>query len=185
MKNHFGIILMASFALTLSSCGNKNKPAQPQEETVLEADENMENGIVKMEESVVEDTARWKGKTYQYRIEREPAPNLPEVKDAESGTRYMDNTISLSIHCGDQQIFHRTFSKSDFKSYLDAGFQKNGILEGFVFDQAQPEGLRFATSVSYPASDLYIPLVVLVASDGSISISKDNIMDVESDGEGD
>ena len=176
---------MAAFVLLISSCVNKNKPAPVQEETVLEADENMENGIVKMEKSVVEDTARWKGKTYQYRIEREPAPSLPLVKDAETGTKYMDNTISLSIKCGDQQIFQRTFAKADFKSHLDAGFQKNGILEGFVFDQAQSDGLRFATSVSYPASDLYIPLVVLMASDGSISISKDNIMDVETDGEGD
>ena len=65
----------------------------------------------------------------------------------------MDNHITLTITQDGKQLFQKIFTKADFSSYLDEGFKKNGILEGFVFDQAVPKGLRFATSVSYPQSD--------------------------------
>ena len=182
MKYFVHAVILAS-ALVMFSCGNKKVSDKPDADTVLAADENIQNGVIQMERSVVEDTAVWKGATYKYKIERVPDSLLPQVKDAETDNVYMDNSISLSIMHGDKEIFNHKFTKDDFKSYLDAGFQKNGILEGFVFDQALPQGLRFATSVSYPASDLYIPLVVLVSSNGSMTITKDNLMDVGSEGD--
>jgi acetyl-CoA carboxylase alpha subunit len=61
------------------------------------------------------------------------------------------------------------------------------MLEGLVFDTTVPEGLRFATSICYPRSDLYIPLVIIIDSNGKMSVQKDQILDAsesEDDGEG-
>ena len=48
---------------------------------------------------------------------------------------------------------------------------------GMAFDQEQEGNLRFAVSVSYPMSDLYIPLLITIRPDGSYVISKDLVLD--------
>ena len=60
---------------------------------------------------------------------------------------------------------------------MDEGFKANGVLEGFVFDDVTDGGLRFATSVSYPQSDMYIPLTVIIAADGTIAISRETVLE--------
>ena len=50
-----------------------------------------------------------------------------------------------------------------------------------AFDRVDENNLRFATSISYPASDIYIPLSITIAPDGSFSIKKDEILDIVSD----
>ena len=42
-----------------------------------------------------------------------------------------------------------------------------------------PQGLRFATSICYPRSDLYIPLVVTIDASGQMTIERDEILDAE------
>ena len=53
------------------------------------------------------------------------------------------------------------------------------MLEGLVFDMVTPQGLRFATSICYPRSDLYIPLVVTIDAAGQMTIERDEILDAE------
>ena len=50
-----------------------------------------------------------------------------------------------------------------------------------MFDDTTEEGLRFATSISYPQSDMYIPLTVTVKTNGSIVIAKENLIETESE----
>jgi len=174
-------------ALSWGACSNnKTKQVSEAAADTLPPDENIRHGIVQLERSHVNDTVTWRGKVYHYDIVREPDASLPQVKDEESGSIFSDNHIDLTITCGGKPIFQKRFQKTSFSSFLDAGFRRKGMLEGLVFDTTVPEGLRFATSICYPRSDLYIPLVIIIGSDGKMSIQKDQILDAsesEDDGE--
>ncbi len=180
MKSVFKIVFLVCLSI-LISCKQKSKAPSENIDSSLAADETIHQGVIQMERSEISDTTKWHHRVYQYKIVREPDASLPKIKDSDSKSLYMDNHIMLTISCEGKQLFQKVFTKSDFNSFLDAGFKKNGILEGFVFDKVVPEGLRFATSVSYPQSDLYIPLVVVISSNGTLKISKDDIMDTDSE----
>ena len=91
-----------------------------------------------------------------------------------------DFLSSLWWHSDGGDFYSKVFTKADFANYLDKGFRDNGLLEGFVFDDTTEEGLRFATSVSYPQSDMYISLIVTVKANGTIVVSKDNLIETDS-----
>ena len=74
-------------------------------------------------------------------------------------------------------FFNKVFTKNHFRSYMEKGFISHAILEGMAFDKADGNNLRFATSVSYPASDIYIPLSITISPDGSYQITKDEVLD--------
>ena len=177
MKFRIGILLLLAL-LFAGACqkaprqsGNDNTSAS------LPPDETENNGIIEMQPSHISDTTTWQNRIYQYKIIREADKDLPPSTEEGSGTIFLDNHIDLTITCGEKEIFHHRFTKNSFSSYLDQGFLDNGILEGLVFDRVVPEGLRFATSVSYPRSDLYIPLLVIVNHQGQVSIMKDEVLD--------
>lgn len=175
-------------SLLIAACSNnKTKQISETAADTLPPDENIHHGIVQLERSHVNDTVTWRGKVYHYDIVREPDPSLPKVKDDQSGSTFSDNHINLTITCNGKQIFQKRFQKTSFSSFLDSGFRQKGMLEGLVFDTTVPEGLRFATSICYPRSDLYIPLVIIINSEGKMSVQKDQILDAsesEEDGEG-
>lgn len=113
---------------------------------------------------------------YTYDIVREADDTLPTVT-GDDGERYADNHIRLRVNRGGKEIFNKVFTKGLFGSYMEKGFMSHAILEGMVFDKADGENLRFATSVSYPASDIYIPLSITVSPDGGYQIAKDEVLD--------
>ena len=45
-------------------------------------------------------------------------------------------------------------------------------MQGIAFDQATDEGLRFGAFVGYPGSEEGIPLMIIIASDGTMSVVK-------------
>ena len=49
---------------------------------------------------------------------------------------------------------------------------RNAALQGIAFDQATDEGLRFGAFVGYPGSEEGIPLMIIIASDGTMSVVK-------------
>ena len=168
------------FLLTLAcgACSNKaGKGEEPPVADSLPPDETMHQGVVQLQSSHVTDTVTWNGKTYRYDIVRQSDASLPKVKDNVSGNVFSDNHIDLKISCDGKEVFSKRFLKTTFNSYLDADFKQNGILEGLVFDTTTPGGLRFATSVCYPRSDLFIPLVIIIDAQGNMSVRKDEIMD--------
>ncbi len=113
---------------------------------------------------------------YTYDIVRETSDTLPPVT-GDDGERYADNYIRLRVNREGKEIFNKAFTKRHFKSYVEESFISRAILEGMAFDKADNGNLRFAASVSYPASDIYIPLSITVAPDGSYQITKDEILD--------
>ena len=95
---------------------------------------------------------------------------------ASDGTsEFYDNRVNVRILRSDgSEFFAGSFTKSNFKSYVDENYYKNGALLGIVFDKVVGNQLRFAASVGSPdkSSDEYVPLVLTVNNLGTVSISK-------------
>ena len=90
---------------------------------------------------------------------------------------YADNYIRLRVNREGKEIFNKAFTKNHFRNYMEKGFISHAILEGMAFDKVDGNNLRFAASVSYPASDIYIPLSITISPDGSYQITKDEVLD--------
>lgn len=124
----------------------------------------------------------WLGSTYTVSMERKADKSLPLAVD-ESGNKYYDNRITLSISRSDgSEFLKRTFTKADFTQYSGNDY-KNGALLGIVFDHADGNDLYFAASIGSPdkMSDNYVPLLLKVSNVGGITISKDTKLDTMSD----
>lgn len=123
------------------------------------------------------------GATLNITIVRQPDDSLAMVKD-ETGQKFVDNRIALTVtNAQGSTIVNKSFTKSSFDQYLDDDYRKTGILEGLVFDCVNGNSIRLAASVSHPQTDEYIPLVVTVGKNGSISISRDTKLDTSSQDE--
>lgn len=121
----------------------------------------------------------WLGNIYKVVMKREVDTSLPLV-ESEDHTKYYDNKIVIRILRKDgSEFFCRTFTKSDFASYLDGDTRKNGAMLGLVFVEAQGDVLSFAGSVGSPdvTSDEYVPLVVKINRMGAVCIAKDTQLD--------
>lgn len=169
------MVLVVSAVGLVVGCGNKNKTTEIIEKKDTVA---VPKTIQRMQDYKSSGAVSLHGTKYTYDIHRMSDSGLPTVSD-ESGKKYYDNKIDLTITKDGSQFFTKTFSKETFSSYIDEEFKKKGVLEGLVFDKTDGDCLQFAASVSYPQieSDEYIPLIVRVSKDGSISISRDSQMD--------
>lgn len=116
------------------------------------------------------------GHKYRYVIERKPVETT--VTDDE-GNVFYDNRITITLERDGGQYFSRSFTRQNFLSMLDKGFQRYGILDGCRFVKVSKGAVVFSLCVSYPESDLYTAYLLTVQSDGSSSFSPDNTLDVE------
>ena len=117
----------------------------------------------------------WVGSTYKVVVKRSSDTELPLVK-VDENNKYYDNVIQVRVLRKDgSEFFNRTFKKSDFSEFLDSHTKNAGALLGIVY---------FAASVGSPdvTSDEYVPLVLKISRMGSVSISKDQVLDTN-DGE--
>ncbi|MBQ6038903.1 MAG: DUF4738 domain-containing protein [Bacteroidaceae bacterium] len=169
------LIILFVFAM-LSSCGgslSKNdsptSEIQPAEEVVLKAPQFMQDSDITVPVKVGE-------REFQSNVVRRPDNNLPMVSN-EQGQKYVDNRITLTLREGGRLVVSKEFTKNDFLSFLDAGFQRHAILEGLVFDKVEGRNILYAASVAYPESDLYVPFQITVTPAGNISIEKSDVMD--------
>lgn len=172
------LLLLFWVALVWGACGNGATKTEKEATDSLPPDETINKGIVQLQSSHVNDTVTWNGKVYKYEIVRQADASLPCVKDEVSGDTFYDNSIALTISLDGKVFFNKKFLKTTFDKYLNAEFKKNGMLEGLVFDVVTPAGLRFATSVCYPRSDLYIPLAITIDNAGNMTIQRDELPDI-------
>lgn len=186
MKRLLPLVLVAALVV-LGACKEKRQstdiiatkyvPKQPQAPIAMPADAQTKN-------------IDWQGKPYTIMIERVPADSLPQVTD-ENNQPYVDNRVKLKIVREDGSIFfQRTFTKASFNAYIDDSFRKNGILAGFRYDELENSGIEFSVVIALPDAidDVFVPLELVVDRQGSISISRDDDMDmldyVMDDGDG-
>lgn len=121
----------------------------------------------------------WLGNDYSIVVQR-IAETSSTVVDEGSGNKYYNNKIIVRILRKDgTEFFKREFTKSNFASYIDDSYNKNGVLLGVVFDRIEGDNLYFAASVGSPdrLSDEYVPLVVRISRTGNVSVLKDSQLD--------
>lgn len=118
-------------------------------------------------------TVSWLGASYSVTVTTKADPSLPEATDGVN--KYYDNRITVTINRSDgTQFYKRTFSKADFKPYVDESYYKDGALLAIVFDKAEGNSLKFATSVGSPdkSSDEFMPLELVISNLGATTIQK-------------
>lgn len=115
----------------------------------------------------------WVGSKYTVKVSVKCDTSLPLATDGT--TKYYDNRVNISILRADgSSFFNRTFTKSDFKPYVDDSYYDGGALIGIVFDKVVGESLKFAVSIGNPdkTTDEFVPLVLTVNHIGGVSIVK-------------
>lgn len=122
----------------------------------------------------------WQGRQYLVRVERVPGDSLPMVTD-DTGQKYVDNRISLSILRSDSTVFmHKTFTKSSFLSHIDADFRQRGVLENIVFHEVEGNELSFMVIVTHPdADDEFVPLKLSIDAQGGMNVEQKSLLDDE------
>ena len=156
-----------------------NGGADKQETNVqAETQPTEKNALVRMNDYHYVDTVTMNRVKYTYEVVRKVDDSLAVVTD-ESGDRYADNYILLTVKRDGVHIFSKRFTKATFASYFDENFRRNSILEGMAFDRVTAAGLRFSFSVSYPMSDMCMPFAVTVSSNGAYTITRDELLDTE------
>ncbi len=174
MKNLFYMLACVS-VIFLSACSSQNKKEKDDAQALMQ-DSLKAAGPQRMQVSDIKATFKYQGKEYQSSVLRRPDESLPIVKN-EQGEKFVDNRITLRLTCGGKQIVDKVFTKESFTSLVDAKFMQYAILEGLVYDQTTPQGIIYAASVCYPQSDLYVPIRLTIASDGKISMAREEFME--------
>ena len=175
MKRSYTYLLPAVVLCLMPACGGKKSDTQTANAdsvmttrtTAIAADPHWES----------EKQVNWNGQTYQIRIERTPARDLPVITD-ELGQQFYDNRVELTITRNGAPFYHKVFSKEAFADFLSAHDLETGVLQGMAYDDIDKngEGLRFGAQVGIPGED-GIPLVVTINSSGMASIVQDNVLD--------
>ncbi|WP_321479414.1 DUF4738 domain-containing protein [uncultured Bacteroides sp.] len=174
MKKITYLLFLIAFGAFTACSGKKGNNSS--ERLALTEDTVIKPSLQRMQKSKSEKDIKYKGKDYHIFLSRTPNDSLPHVLSETAGT-YVDNQIVLKITRGNDRVFSKTFTKKNFISVVDEKFYENSILEGMVFDKTTSEGMIFATSLSYPQTDLYMPVAVTITADGKMSMKKDEPMD--------
>ena len=174
MQTQFKALCLACAMALCAACGN-NQPQATSGYSEYEKPDTV-NAVQRMKDYHYSAEVTVEGTKYAYDIVREVNDTLPIVA-GDDGGRYADNYIRLRVNREGQQIFNQVFLKRSFREYIDAGFMAKAILECMAFDRVENGKLRFAASVCYPSTDIYIPLSITVAPDGSYQIAKDEVLD--------
>ncbi|WP_321332556.1 DUF4738 domain-containing protein [uncultured Bacteroides sp.] len=168
-------LLLLPMVTAFVACSAK-KDDQKEARLVLVQDSIDARGLQRMPVSKSEQNIKYKGKEYHYSLSCTPDESLPHVA-SELGDVYVDNQIVLKLTRGNESVFNKTFTKNSFVSVVDEDFLSKSILEGMVYDKTTPQGIVFAASVSYPQTDLYVPVSITITADGKMSMVKDEQME--------
>ncbi|WP_276962004.1 DUF4738 domain-containing protein [Bacteroides graminisolvens] len=166
------VLLAVSAFVACSGKGGKDN----KDTLLVQQDSADAHGTKRMQVSKSETDIQFKGKDYHISLSRTPSDSLPHV-NTEMGDEYLDNQIVLRITRGNERVFSKTFTKRSFASLLDEEFMSKSILEGMVFDKSTPQGMVFAASISYPQTDLYVPVSITITADGGMSLKKEELME--------
>ncbi len=170
------VYILLSVAVVLVSCV-KTEKKQADEKAAFQIDSVSAAGVQRMQVSSTEQDVKFRDKDYHILIQRVPADSMSVVKN-EAGDSYVDNQITLRITRGKgEKVFSRTFNKHSFSDWVDADFLSKSILEGMVFDKTTEKGIVLAASVSFPQTDLYVPISLTITPDGKMTMEKEELMD--------
>jgi len=175
MKRIIPYLFLPIFLLCISACHNKTKNQEKKQTVVKDTVDSI--GIQRMQESTSKQVVKMNGVSYNIELHRAAKDSLTRIK-TEAGEWFADNVIHLKIVSGkDKKVIDKSFTKKSFSSIVPADFLSHSILEGMVFDKVTNAGLCFAASVCYPQTDLYFPIKITITTGGSISMTKEEMME--------
>ena len=181
MKKIFSFSVVAlALLMALASCSEKKKDTiiiTKKQPIIVKARKPQKMGDYIQSRSV-----EWVGNKYTIESKLTADPSLPLTSDGLN--KYYDNVISIRIVRADgSEFFNRTFKKSDFESYVEDYYYKNGALLGIVYVKSEGNNLIFAASVGNPdkSSDEYVPMVLKINNFGAVTIAKDSQLDTTTD----
>ena len=167
--------------LALSACDNSVKQTQKEAEAskIIVAETLELTGEQRFENVDMDGDLVIGEKQYHYEILRRSSDELPMVAgDFSKNAKFHDNTVALKITCGDRQVLSRTYTKNDFSNFVGQDMLKKSVLRGFAFYHELDNGLQFAVAVGLPQDDeMFVPILVNVKTDGSVTMEKDPMMD--------
>lgn len=173
---YFLLAVCMSFFCTACTSDKSRQADKNDDLRVLMKSESEQRAPERMPLSDVTTRFQFHGKSYEAQVVRTADETLPTVKD-EQGNEYVDNRISLRITSQGRTRVERTFTKQSFSAVVNEAFMQHAILEGLVYDTVTSQGMVFAASVSYPQSDLYIPIRLILTVDGKVSMQTENLLD--------
>lgn len=176
--NKLYLISLSVFVCLWGACGQSVDKSEKVNERTYQLSENSQSREFAMQQSSAKGTVKINGVEFGYQIDRTPSSDLPKVEDEQENV-FIDNVIGLNVTRSGKMILTKRFTKSDFSSQVESAFLSKSILEGLVFDKVVDGKLRFAASVCHPQTDLFIPLCVLVSTDGSVRIEKGSVLEDE------
>ena len=173
---HIFIAGVALLLLCLTACNSSTKKSQVQL-TEMSSDEKPSEQPKAMSSIELVDIIQVKKEPYEYKIMRRCDQNLPLITNAE-GQSYYDNRIILRLSYQHQVRYERVFTKQDFAQLVNARFLKHARFEGMAFDCVTDAGtIRFTASLTYPESDLYVPIRITLTTQGKMTMECDETMD--------
>lgn len=177
MKKFVYLFLLSGVLSGLAACSGSKKESENRNASgMLLQDSADVHGIQRMQVSKVGVDIEYKGKKFHSSIQRTPNDDLTPVV-SEMGETYADNQIVLRLQREGQEIFSKTFTKTDFASLVGQEFLSKSILEGMVYNKTSPEGILYAASICYPQTDLYVPITIIITADGKMSMRKDELLE--------
>ena len=176
MRKFTYILLGLTFCLCATSSCSLQKNKEHENVRILMKD-SVENSLPqKMPKSESKINLNYKGKAYVSIITRRPDERQALVKN-QQGDTFIDNLITLHIKSDDKTIVNKEFVKTDFASLINARFMNNAILENLIYTETTTEGFVYVASISYPQSDLYVPIKLTVTPNGNIKMEKEELLD--------
>lgn len=116
---------------------------------------------------------QWGDASYTVKVTRKADKSLPVIKNEESGDKYYDNIVTISVLREDNsEAISKTFTKDNFREYIAKDQYANYSLLIISFLEADANNLKFVVAVGDPDdnSDNYINLQMLVSKTGGIVV---------------
>lgn len=126
------------------------------------------------------DTLQLGGKQTVVHIERKQDDAQPVVT-TEMGTKFADNKVDISLEQGGDIVWQRTFTKTDFDSYLTPVERQSCVLLGMAVEPESSTAsiLQFVAQIGTPGLEVGPAFIVKMAatSDKIVSITADKRQD--------
>ncbi|MCD8306419.1 MAG: DUF4738 domain-containing protein [Prevotella sp.] len=176
MKASRLIILIVALVL----CGACRKQKAPRAIVTKIAVPAVSGGVMAMADETTERRFEWDGTYYEATVARTADKDLPAVKDAD-GNEYFDNQITLSISSPSGNIFHRTYRKADFATYINPQYVKpsHSALLNIVFHEVRGGRAVFIATIGSPdeRDDIYMPVELSISKGGAAAMA--SVDDIE------
>ncbi len=176
----FAIVALLTF-MSLA-CTSEKKPVGA--ERVVE-DVDPQTGIISLRNYILSDTININNKLYNYACTFEPVDTMPILTNPQ-GLEYHESRVNIEIKHEGNNVFSKTFYKSNFHDYVPSDFLKTSTVVGVNYNYMKRDTDRsafyFIITVGDPdetSDNMAYPLELKVATDGSYSIKKAENLETE------